>query len=93
MSKKSKEQLKREFIQSLKRLTTFFNNLPDYTPSDKLVNEALEFQNKDFEQQYRIFEYKAEDQSQQIANQKMDQTVLEFLMDEKNILSDEDFIL
>lgn len=76
----------------MKRLITFFNNIPKYEPNDKIVEKAQDFQTKDFSQQYKIFQYKTENQEQQFANQKMDQTVLEYLMDDKNHIEDEEFI-
>jgi hypothetical protein len=61
MSNKSKEVQKREFISSLKRLITFFNHIPTYEPSQKTIDESQMFQSKDFEQQYKIFEYKQDE--------------------------------
>jgi hypothetical protein len=49
MNNKSKEHQKKEFIQSLKRLITFFNNIPNYKVDDKVFEQAKEFQTKDFE--------------------------------------------
>jgi hypothetical protein len=41
--KKSKEQMKREFISSLKRLIHFFNNIPNYTPSEEVLKATASF--------------------------------------------------
>lgn len=49
MNNKTKELQKKEFIQSLKRLITFFNNIPNYEPSKEIVDKATEFHSKDFE--------------------------------------------
>lgn len=49
MNNKTKEIQKKEFIQSLKRLITFFNNIPEYQPSETIVEKAKEFHSKDFE--------------------------------------------
>lgn len=43
MSNKSKEQMKREFISSLKRLITFFNNIPEYVPSAEVLKKTANF--------------------------------------------------
>lgn len=52
--------MKREFIASLKRLITFFNNIPQYNPPKEILEKTANFQDQNFEQQYRIFEYKPE---------------------------------
>lgn len=92
------EQQKKDFIQSLKRLTVFFNQIKTYKPDEQTI-KAHDFLKKDMSQQYKIFEYKnpaeTEEQKFQAINElkiqnEMDQKVLK-LLEEANV-PDEQFI-
>jgi hypothetical protein len=94
------DQQKREFIQALKRLKAFFNELKEYQPSEQTL-AVRDFIDVDLEQpNFQIFELPEGAHGQDAAsyaatmkdNQAKDQKVLEVVMDPKNQAPDEQFI-
>ena len=52
----SKEKERKDFIESLKRLKLFYDQIPQYQPSQETI-DTVDFLNIDLEQQYKIVEY------------------------------------
>ena len=85
------EQQKREFIESLKRLMLFYNNLKTYKPDD---TSKVDFKDINLKQQYKFYENPNQN-ARELENKKslqLDKAVLDFIMKPENQIEDEQWI-
>ena len=100
----SEQKQRKDFIESLKRLKIFYDQIPNYKPAQQTL-DTVDFLGVDLEQQYKIVDYvkKTDDELEQTQIQsvvdkekqefaQMDKTVLQNILSEHKQVPDEEFV-